>query len=149
MNRDERIKRLKDMINRIAGDLRADVRAWAEALQSADSAESIERLDAGFGDDDSEAFETLDLLQHDGDLHELSDRQLEQLEALVHERERPAIDIVDGQITIEQLTPSWIHLRDEDVRRKLEATLRSIGRIETPGHPCGYVPLSRFLYQSL
>jgi endonuclease G len=55
------------------------------------------------------------------------------LEAIVIPDQRPAIDIVDGDFTVDH--PLWSHFAGQVVRAVLRRVITSIGRIELPGHP--------------
>ncbi|MDB5950119.1 MAG: hypothetical protein JWR65_1974 [Massilia sp.] len=65
--------------------------------------------------------------------HELPVDGFESIEAIIAEKIRPAIDIVDGKFTVTH--PLWTHLStDTAIRTRLEQLIPSIGRIELPGN---------------
>jgi len=60
--------------------------------------------------------------------------QLDQLEAIIDEDLRPVIDIVKGKFQSTHYL--WTQLStDAAIRGRIESSMRSIGRIELPGHP--------------
>jgi hypothetical protein len=55
------------------------------------------------------------------------------LEAIIIPDKRPAIDIVNGDFTINH--PLWTHFGDEPIRSRIRKAIPSVGRIELPGNP--------------
>lgn len=54
-------------------------------------------------------------------------------EAIIIPDRRPAIDVLAGTYTVRHA--DWQHFNEDATRRRLEAVMPSIGRIELPGHP--------------
>lgn len=80
---------------------------------------------------DPRGAEAVDRLAHHEDLGPDGEFALE---ALVLPELRPAIDVVDGDFTIED--PLWQHLDTDPVlHAAIKSTLSSIGRVDLPGHP--------------
>jgi S1-C subfamily serine protease len=108
-----------------------------EVLQSQTQHRAGETLDAGHqrSSEEDVAFETLDLLKR-GVLN-IEQSDLESLEAIVHERGRPVVDIVNDRLRLTDLSQLWRHLGEGSIRPRIEASIPSIGRIEIPNDPLG------------
>lgn len=56
------------------------------------------------------------------------------IEAIILPKIRPVLDVIDGDFQTDH--PLWLKLNDDaNIREKLKTAIRSIGRIELPGHP--------------
>jgi hypothetical protein len=132
MDSAERVRRLRKMLVQLSPT--AGVEGLSEVLQSGHGGDG-ERLAAGHPGDDEEGFalETLQVLNRQGIESPLDEEQQEALEAIIHKRYRPAIFIQNG--SFKTPPPYWEHLGDGENRKRIEATIPSIGRIELPHHP--------------
>lgn len=63
----------------------------------------------------------------------LTDAQAHVLEAIVLPKERPVVDVVGG--TFETPDEPFAHLGQHEAREVIGRALRSVGRVELPGHP--------------
>ncbi|MCP4003745.1 MAG: hypothetical protein GY725_06070 [bacterium] len=64
---------------------------------------------------------------------ELSQTQMVALEAIVVPTGRPAIDVIDN--TFSKPPAPWKHLHSSATKKKIDAVIPSVGRINTPGMP--------------
>jgi endonuclease G, mitochondrial len=132
-NRSERQNQLRRMLEQVAPD--RQIGRLAEELQAGGGSQEGPTLDvllAG-NDDENFALETLDALVREGPDFPLDAEQQDSLEAIVLPRYRPVLDIIDD--SFEAPPRPWEHLGTGDIRRRIEAVIPSIGRIEVPGHP--------------
>ncbi len=63
----------------------------------------------------------------------LDRREQFKLEAIIIPDKRPAIDILEGDFEVRH--PLWRHWNEARVKKPLRKAIRSVGRIELPGHP--------------
>lgn len=115
------------------------VEAVRDRLESASSdSSSGDELEVFHGSEGS-ALETLDVLIEDGVRGDLSPDRLDQLEAIIHKSERPAVDIING--TFRTPPAPWREYGLGETKRRLESVIPSIGCIELPndsrGRPYG------------
>lgn len=120
MNRAEKIASLKAMLRQVAPDrdVVESLIPSAEALDSVGGAHSAETTRT--------ALEFVALNRDD-----LSDAQIDSLEAIVLPRQRPVAFVKNDRYT--DLEDPWTHLNADVYRDRLSALLPSIGRIEVPG----------------
>ena len=84
--------------------------------------------------DAQEAMEVLDVVVRNGDA-DIDPDKITQLEAIIHERGRPAIAIINNSF----MAPAgeWKHLGDEDNKQRIKNVIPSVGCIEIPNDPGG------------
>jgi DNA/RNA endonuclease G (NUC1) len=124
MDRNERIIRLKKMVTQIAenGDVQSLIREPSFALEGLEAMPSDQVLD-----------ESLRGVQKVASNQELSDSELFGLEAIILPRERPVIFIQNNSYG--ELPDPWTHYTQAAIRRRIEAAIPSVGRIELPDTP--------------
>src|SRR5262245_58276514 len=132
MDNSTRTSRLVKMLHQIAPESRLE--RLSESLEAGHDAEVGEQLDVGRRSDDEEsaAMEALDVLVRGGPL---DGEQHEALEAIIHKRYRPAVDIVNDTFALPP--PPWEHLGSGGPKQMIDAVIQSIGRIEIPNDPMG------------
>lgn len=120
-SRQERLKAYIELISRHDGGL--------ESIEAAPAG-----LERGGVDEDPQMVSAniaMAKLKSSGDV-ELSHDEMAGLEAIILPRERPAIDIIDGNFTSTHAL--WRHLTsDAEINGRLRAAIPAIGRIELPG----------------
>ena len=114
---------------------RRDVEPIRQYLESAGRDRGLgnrDILEVAVGSDESSAEESLDVLIHNPSNSNLQHNDFDDLEAIIHETERPAIVVEDDTYDPSMLTAQWRQLDEDDPRRKIEAAIMSVGRIEAP-----------------
>ncbi len=120
----ERLKKYLDMISRREGGVEGVMHKLA-ARPREESAEGARPARSG-----KPATAALELAARRKDIPE---RDYADLEAMIFEDIRPAIDIVDGAFTVTH--PLWTQLSsDAAIRTRIEAAIPLVGRIELPGN---------------
>jgi endonuclease G len=100
--------------------LRRTVRGGEEVAASPAAAKAVEAAQAGLAEIERGRIPTLE--------------QTAGIEAIILPKIRPVLDVVDGKFRTDH--PLWLKLNDDaDTRRRLEAAVPLIGRIELPGNP--------------
>ncbi len=133
MNRKEKLDRLRQMLKSIApgeGLERVAARATAESYLGG-GLESLggERVDEHF----ESAQSGIRRVAENADDDDISDSQLNALEAIVLPRERPVVFIQDNGFKTPP-TP-WQHFSRREIKDKITAAIPSVGRIELPDSP--------------
>lgn len=126
MDRNEKIRRLTSMLSQVAneGNLESLIR----------EPESLGGLESVGDEGNDQAFaESLQGIRKVAREEVLSDTELFGLEAIVLPRERPVIFIQNDSFG--ELPSPWTHFSSDSIRRKIEATIPSVGRIELPDSP--------------
>jgi len=59
-------------------------------------------------------------------------REEASLEAIIHKRDRPVVNVIGG--TYNNPPAPWTFLGQTDIKERLQTAIKSIGRIELPGH---------------
>ncbi|MEM8669338.1 MAG: trypsin-like peptidase domain-containing protein [Planctomycetota bacterium] len=98
------------------------------ATGAGDSGEELEVMRGG--EEANEALETLDVMIRDGDSADVTPGGLDALEAVIHKKERPAVNIIND--TFSQPPAPWQEFGIGEAKRRLENVIPSIGRIEVP-----------------
>lgn len=126
----ERLERVKAYLEQISPDHHLE--SAKEQLQAStggdDSGETLEVMVAGR--DDSEALETLDVVIRDGESANVTPANLDSLEAIIHKKGRPAIDIVNDSFNAP--AGEWNEIGRGETKKRIERVIPSIGRIEVP-----------------
>ena len=127
----ERMSRIRAFLENISpGHQLESAREQLEsaASGSGDSGEELEVMRGG--EDENEALETLDVIIRDGDHADVSPGGLDALEAIIHKKERPAVNIIND--TFSPPPAPWHEFGVGEVKKRLENVIPSIGRIEVP-----------------
>jgi endonuclease G, mitochondrial len=122
LSRQERAKRLKAMLARIAHDRDQDLETLAKGVA----------IEEGVGVD-VESARARSGLKKLATGQEAAEDEVDGLEAIIMPKERPVAFVVDGGW--EPIRAPWTFLNDAPVRARLAPLLASIGRIELPTHP--------------
>lgn len=127
MNRNEKIRRLKSMLEQVAveGELESLIRE-PESVQN-----GLESLAPQGNDQTIE--DSLRGVRKVAREEELSDSELFGLEAIILPRERPVAFIQNDSFG--SLPSPWIHFAGGTIRRRIESVIPSVGRIELPDSP--------------
>lgn len=84
------------------------------------------------GIDEARAAQALDKLK-EGREQDLTELDVQSLEAIILPDNRPAVFIRDGRY--DELTGQWVQLNQAGTRQMIGRTFGSIGRVELPNHP--------------
>jgi endonuclease G len=120
----ERLKKYLDMVSRREGGIEGVMHKLAARRPREESAEGIRPARRG-----KPAAAALESAARGKDIPQ---RDYADLEAIIFEDIRPAIDIVDGSFTVTH--PLWTQLSaDAKIRKRIEEAIPLVGRIELPG----------------
>lgn len=130
MDRNEKIRRLKAMLVQVAPerDLEALERAPVAVSGAGGGLEAMHRPQ-DFAEQVEKAHRGVKKLTRAEDL---TDEEIQGLEAIVMPRERPVVFIRNGTYGV--LPDPWSHLADKKLKKRLEAAIPAIGRVELPGN---------------
>ena len=132
MDHKDKIARLKQMLQQVApeGSLETVMPPTEGALESTGSAGGV---GTPFSEEEiAKAASGLRKMQ-EGREDQIDMEEARGLEAIILPRERPVFFVTNGSYPTMRFP--WTELNDEVVRSRLEAAIRSIGRIELPMHP--------------
>jgi DNA/RNA endonuclease G (NUC1)/phospholipase C len=120
MDNDERLRRLRSMLNQVSGSSLESLPRPASALEA-----------AGLGDDHIDR--GLEKLAN-GRLDQIEPSEQFVLEAIVLPKVRPVV-FITGDSTYEDLPDPWQSLNAPPLKRRLGALFQCIGRVELPNSP--------------
>jgi endonuclease G len=125
----ERLKKYLDMISRKEGGIEGVMHKLAARRQPRE--ESVEGIRPGRSK--ARGKSATAALESAARGKAISPEDHAQLEAIIFEDIRPAIDVVDGAFTVTH--PLWTQLStDAKIRKRIEAAIPLVGRIELPGN---------------
>ncbi len=127
MDRNEKLHRLKSMLAQVAEEGNVE----SLAREPDEMAEGLESAGVPFDDEILEA--SMNGVQKVARQEEVSDDELFGLEAIVMPRERPVVFIQNDSFG--SLPAPWTHFARSTIRKKIEAAIPSVGRIELPDSP--------------
>ncbi len=127
MDRNEKALRLKKMLTQVADD--GNVETLVRETES--NVGGLESMNNGTSDQLLE--DSLRGVLKASREQELSDSELFGLEAIVLPRERPVVFIQNDSFG--DLPTPWTHFAGDSIRRRIEAAIPSVGRIELPDSP--------------
>lgn len=140
MDRAERLKRYLKLIMRADGlEAVAPVSAEEAVAAAAPVAVARDATESGFVADAAASAETMaaaanraiEKLLRDEDAGNLTPAEIAATEAIIFPRERPAVDIVDGDFRVDH--PQWLDLNEGAIHARLARSIPAIGRIGLPG----------------
>lgn len=131
MPQESRLASLKRMLTQVSPG--GAIESLAPPPSTATEGPMSMPMEAGpAGIDEARAAQALEKLKEGRD-RDLSEIDIQSLEAIVLPENRPVVFIRDGRY--DELTGQWVQLNQAGVRQTIERTFASIGRIELPHHP--------------
>ncbi|MEM7477708.1 MAG: trypsin-like peptidase domain-containing protein [Planctomycetota bacterium] len=128
-NDPKHLNRLRAMLEQVGAS--TNDKGLEKHVQAPEQKSQLEGISTTSNVQTEHVLESLDILQKRRDKKIDQDRRFE-LEAIVMPYHRPVVDIVKDRMRADQLTKTWQSLAKNNLRKKLESTFLSVGRINVP-----------------